>query len=695
MERDILRHHCLWQKSWTGPPPLDGSPPLTSFAWNLTSRDSSSSPTSNHSKSAKIKKQTGMSTCTSDSGIRRWKSVPDNIGQPGADPGKPLSIAEILDNRRQNRMYRRKPWTEKATIKHNSPKYIQEFYYGSALPPDIIDAKRRTRKYVTNSKYGDIYEVRFEVDSKKKKEIRPFSRWLWEDEFKLWTTENGIGNQHHGYTSLLERTSPVRSKTPTTPSTVHNSRNSHTSRSVTPTGSRAQTSPRKKAAPNPHLYADYHSHRLQHRRRTDAARLIQAVFRGWYIRRFLQNLKRKVQLEHLTSWERCVSEYKDLVRRVQERYGVRRPSCRLDLKEFQAFLDSKLKYEQTFRRLAYGDRLLKSDLPRFFTACDLHPTEGEIQQAFEKVFKGGNNTAEVIFLLDCSTSVTPMCFHDLTQFVKSVVESFTIGPDNIRVGVVPFSDDVYQTFGINRYNMTYQICAAIDNIGHKEGLTRTDLALKETKKLFMCSRPGVQKIAIIITDGKSTCPERTLQNARDVKKDNVNVITIGVGSHVDLEELKHIASSERNVLSVYDYSSLHKLRDVISRRTCVDKDMSRPNFGESCRPLEQREVLEVLWTTYPPAATQLNVRSSRWLRPRSKGTEAWSLLDDKVKKSTDINTCLRLVIQAKIEREGFITLPSDVREGVEEVSDPDLALERVHKWIEDKKRAGETFQGFS
>lgn len=71
------------------------------------------------------------------------------------------------------------------------------------------------------------------------------------------------------------------------------------------------------------------------------------------------------------------------------------------------------------------------------------------------------------------------------------------------------------------------------------------------------------------------------------------------------------------------------------------------------------------------------------------------IVDDKVKKSTDINTCLRLVIQAKIEREGFITLPSDVREGVEVVSDPDLALEKVHKWIEDKKRAGETFQGFS
>lgn len=65
---------------------------------------------------------------------------------------------------------------------------------------------------------------------------------------------------------------------------------------------------------------------------------------------------------------------------------------------------------------------------------------------------------------------------------------------------------------------------------------------------------------------------------------------------------------------------------IVKIKLLTDKDMSRPNFGESCRPLEQREVLEVLWTTYPPAATQLNVRSSRWLRPRLKGTEAWSLL---------------------------------------------------------------------
>lgn len=71
------------------------------------------------------------------------------------------------------------------------------------------------------------------------------------------------------------------------------------------------------------------------------------------------------------------------------------------------------------------------------------------------------------------------------------------------------------------------------------------------------------------------------------------------------------------------------------------------------------------------------------------------IVDDKVKKIIDINICLRLVIQVKIEREGFIILFLDVREGVEEVFDLDLVLEKVYKWIEDKKRVGEIFQGFS
>ena len=37
-----------------------------------------------------------------------------------------------------------------------------------------------------------------------------------------------------------------------------------------------------------------------------------------------------------------MEDYKNLVRRVQERYGVKKPLCGVDLKEMLAFLDSKL-----------------------------------------------------------------------------------------------------------------------------------------------------------------------------------------------------------------------------------------------------------------------------------------------------------------------------------------------------------------
>lgn len=46
-----------------------------------------------------------------------------------------------------------------------------------------------------------------------------------------------------------------------------------------------------------------------------------------------------------------------------------------------------------------------------------------------------------------------------------------------------------------------------------------------------------------------------------------------------------------------------------------------------CRPIDQSEALEVLWTTYPPEACKLNyLKISRWIRPIVDGKEAWSLL---------------------------------------------------------------------
>ena len=51
MQNEILRNHCLWQKSWTGPPLL------TPLSWSLTPRKSLSSRASNQTKESQTSKQ--------------------------------------------------------------------------------------------------------------------------------------------------------------------------------------------------------------------------------------------------------------------------------------------------------------------------------------------------------------------------------------------------------------------------------------------------------------------------------------------------------------------------------------------------------------------------------------------------------------------------------------------------------------
>lgn len=50
-----------------------------------------------------------------------------------------------------------------------------------------------------------------------------------------------------------------------------------------------------------------------------------------------------------------------------------------------------------------------------------------------------------------------------------------------------------------------------------------------------------------------------------------------------------------------------------------------------------------------------------------------------------MRACLRLVIQARLQRHGYITLPSDVKDEVEQVTSETQALQIIEKFIEGKQ----------
>ncbi|PVD22232.1 hypothetical protein C0Q70_18038 [Pomacea canaliculata] len=116
-----------------------------------------------------------------------------------------------------------------------------------------------------------------------------------------------------------------------------------------------------------------------------------------------------------------------------------------------------------------------------------------------------------------------------------------------------------------------------------------------------------------------------------------------------------------------------------STKSCDHKNsLNSPVGGANAR--------DVIWTLFPPSAAGLLPKKSRWIRPLVDGKEAWSLLDDDIIKATDFKVCLGLVIKAKLEREGVITLPSDLRAGVEEVTSYEEAMQKIEQYIEKRKR---------
>lgn len=66
----------------------------------------------------------------------------------------------------------------------------------------------------------------------------------------------------------------------------------------------------------------------------------------------------------------------------------------------------------------------------------------------------GGKAADVVFVLDVSSSIWPKHFREhMLTFVHEVVDSLHVGPgvDQARVGAVTFSDEVWLEFHLNQF----------------------------------------------------------------------------------------------------------------------------------------------------------------------------------------------------------------------------------------------------
>ena len=176
------------------------------------------------------------------------------------------------------------------------------------------------------------------------------------------------------------------------------------------------------------------------------------------------------------------------------------------------------------------------------------------------------------FLLDSSGSIQSSGEHNyqiMKDFIKGIVKSFVIGPDDTRVAVATFSSKsrFEIQFDFTKYNTTADIVDAIQNIPFYDGYTYTGDALDRLRRyLFPLARTDVSHTLIVLTDGRAR--DKVEDPAERLRDMGVHIIAVGVGD-ADYKELEDIASGpdDENVFTT-SFDSILNLAGSILEDVC-------------------------------------------------------------------------------------------------------------------------------
>uniref|UniRef100_A0A8C9TLM8 Collagen type XIV alpha 1 chain n=1 Tax=Scleropages formosus TaxID=113540 RepID=A0A8C9TLM8_SCLFO len=223
--------------------------------------------------------------------------------------------------------------------------------------------------------------------------------------------------------------------------------------------------------------------------------------------------------------------------------------------------------------------------------------------------------ADIVILVDGSWSIGRINFRLVRTFLENLVSAFNVGFDKTRIGLTQYSGDPRTEWHLNAYTTKDAVIDAVKNLPYKGGNTLTGLALNNileySFKPESGARPGVPKIAILITDGKSQ--DDVIPPAQSLREAGIEVFSIGV-KNADENELKAIASppEDTHVYNVADFSAMGTIIDSLTRALCErveqqDMEIKGETMVASPQDLVTSEVtarsFRVSWT-HPPGTVE-------------------------------------------------------------------------------------------
>lgn len=195
--------------------------------------------------------------------------------------------------------------------------------------------------------------------------------------------------------------------------------------------------------------------------------------------------------------------------------------------------------------------------------------------------------ADIVFLVDGSTSIGINNFQEVRQFLRNVVTGLEIGPDKVRVGLAQYSSDPYQEFLLKDHMNKMSLLAALDTFPYRKGGTETGKAMEFIRTQYFTQVAGsradqrVPQIAVVITDGEST--DDVILPAKHLREKGVIVFGVGVGQ-INPYQLESIANRPTNsyMFTIDNFQALQRLTDGLLRTVCSSVENQRQGTAKDC-----------------------------------------------------------------------------------------------------------------
>ncbi|XP_073866664.1 collagen alpha-3(VI) chain isoform X7 [Macaca fascicularis] len=177
------------------------------------------------------------------------------------------------------------------------------------------------------------------------------------------------------------------------------------------------------------------------------------------------------------------------------------------------------------------------------------------------------DSADIIFLIDGSNNTGSVNFAVILDFLVNLLEKLPIGTQQIRVGVVQFSDEPRTMFSLDTYSTKAQVLGAVKALGFAGGeLANIGLALDFVVENHFTRaggsrvEEGVPQVLVLISAGPSSDEIRY----GVVALKQASVFSFGLGAQAaSRAELQHIATDDNLVFTVPEFHSFGDLQEKL------------------------------------------------------------------------------------------------------------------------------------